>query len=96
MKALTLPSLALGATGWALTVAVTMVMLSGPFETRTCHTSCVQDLFFSAVAAGFAALLLAVIAFWRADRGVLTTLALLISGPLCAIFAALVLIGTLA
>ncbi|NEV61907.1 hypothetical protein [Thiorhodococcus minor] len=96
MKALSLPSLTLGVTGWGLTVAVTMVMLSGPFETRTCHTSCVQTLFFSAVAAGVVGLILAVVAFGRADRGRLEALALLVSGPLCAVFAALIFIGMLA
>lgn len=96
MKALSLPSLTFGVIGWALTVAVTNVMLSGPFEARECQTPCVQTLFFSAVAAGALGLILAVFAFRRADRGTLEALALVVSGPLCAIFAALILIGTLA
>lgn len=96
MKALSLPGLLLSIVGWVLTVMVATHILSGPYEARECQTSCVQTLFASGFGAAALALLLGLIAFWRASDRRLSAVVLFLSVPLFAIFAGIVGIGVLA
>ena len=72
---------------WTLTVLMTMNLLSGHFETRTCQTECVQFYFFAAVAAGFAALVTGLVSASSPRTRVIGISALVLAIPLCAIFA---------
>jgi hypothetical protein len=94
MKAAPLLGLVLTLGGWILLVATGTNVLSGPFEGRTCQSDCVQTLFYAAVAVGFSGLIVAAIAALRKQtRGLIAYGALLLALALCAIFAALILIG---
>ena len=71
---------------WTLTSLMTMNLLSGPFETRTCHTECVQSYFFAAVAAGFAAIVTGLASALNPNTTVIGIFTLILAIPLCAIF----------
>jgi hypothetical protein len=89
-------ALLLAGLGWLLTVLTGVNALSGDFEGRTCQTACLQGLFFGGIAAGVTALILGVIGLTKPDGRTLTYVALALALPLCAVFAALILIGNFA
>lgn len=71
---------------WTLTVLMTMNLLSGHFETRTCQTGCVQSYFFSAGAAGFVALVTGLVSAVSPKTRLIGIFALILAIPLCAIY----------
>ncbi|MBK1717074.1 hypothetical protein [Thiocystis violacea] len=96
MNVVPLFGLLLTGAGWMLTLMTATAMLSGSYEARTCQTECVQTLFFSGMAAGLLGLLLGLIAIRMSTGRALSQVVLWLAVPLCAIFAAIFLIGTLA
>lgn len=91
-------ALALGILGWAITVYITSVLLSGTaLETRSCQTGCIQVLFFSGLGIGLLAVVLSgVAAVKQTTARVLSYGALVLALPLFAIYAGIILIGKLA
>jgi hypothetical protein len=71
---------------WTLTVLMTMNLLSGHFDTRTCQTGCVQSYFFSAAATGFVALVTGLVSVLSPTTRVIGIFALILAIPLCAIY----------
>ena len=96
MNIASLPALLLTLAGWVLTAMSAAAMLSGPYDGRTCQTECVQTLFFSGMATGILGLVLGIVGLRLASGRRLSQVVLWLAGPLCAIFAALFLIGNLA
>lgn len=76
---------------WTLTALLTMNLLSGHFDTRTCQTGCVQTYFFAAAAAGFAALVTGVVSAVSQKTRVIGIFALILAIPLCAIYSVFLL-----
>ncbi|QGU32370.1 hypothetical protein [Thermochromatium tepidum] len=96
MNVASLPAILFTLAGWALTVLSAAAMLSGPYDGRTCQTECVQMLFFSGMVAGVLGLILAIVGLRFVVGRRLSQVTLWLAGPLCAIFAAILLIGILA
>lgn len=96
MNVASLPAILLTLAGWTLTALSAAAMLSGPYDGRTCQTECVQTLFFSGMATGVLGLILGIVGLRFATGRRLSQVSLWLAGPLCAIFAALFLIGNLA
>ncbi len=96
MNVFSLLALLLTIAGWVLTLITGVTLLSGPYEERICHTACVQVIFFSGVAAGAVGLLLGLVSLLRSSTRKFSYLVLALAIPLCAIFAMLILIGSLA
>lgn len=93
MKAIALIALLLGLAGWALFMLTGMNLLSGPLEERTCQTACVQTYFFAAVAAGLIGFALGALATLRPPSRVIGVASLVLTLPLCGVFATLFVIG---
>ncbi len=98
MKIFAPSALLLAISGWALTVFLGGILLSGKAaEERACQTDCVQQLFFSGLGIGVVALTLAVMALVRAStRKLVAYGALIFAAPLFAIYAGIIVIGNLA
>ena len=78
--------LLLTVTGWGLFALTAMNLLSGHLDERSCQTDCVQMMFYSAVVAGFAGLILSGISLIRPPRSILGIASTILAFPLCAIF----------
>ncbi|MBK1649404.1 hypothetical protein [Rhabdochromatium marinum] len=91
-------ALVLAVLGWVLTLFIGMTLLSGTaLAERACQTGCIQGLFFSGFAVGAVALLLAALALTKHTAArLLSGAALLLALPLFAVYAGIVVIGTLA
>ncbi|WPL17803.1 hypothetical protein Thiowin_02845 [Thiorhodovibrio winogradskyi] len=91
-------ALVLAMIGWALTLFITYTLLSGvPIEDRSCQTDCIKGLFFSGFAVGAVALILSGLAVATHPAGRIFSVAVLVlTAPLFAIYAGIVVIGTLA
>jgi hypothetical protein len=95
MSPLGLLALGLSAAGWGLTILTGLTLLTrGP--DGDCQTACVQVMFFSGVGAGGLGLLFGLLALRQPRGRPLTYIALALALPLCAILAALILIGVFA
>ena len=96
MNLLPLSALLLTLTAWILTALTGMNLLSGHFEDRTCQTDCVRTYFFSGVATGVGGLVLSGLSLMHPQGRILGLTALALALGLCAIFAALFVIGNFA
>ncbi len=96
MNLAAIPAFLLALSGWVLIVSSAVAMLSGPYEGRSCQTTCVQWLFFSGTGAALLGLILGIIGLRLAARQRLSQAALWLAGPLCAIVLTIILIGNLA
>lgn len=98
MKLLAPSALILAVVGWALTVYVGSVLLSGTtLAERSCQTGCIQVLFFSTLGVGAAAFILAGVAVWKQKTArVLSYTSLILAAGVLGINGGIVVIGVLA
>ena len=91
-------ALVLAVVGWGLTFYIGDTLLSGTaLEERACQTGCIKGLFFTGFGVGAVALLLSGLTLTKQAAGrILSAGALLLAFPLFAIYAGIVVIGTLA
>lgn len=95
MKPMPLFALLLALAGWALLVASGTHMLSGHFDTRSCQTACVSNLFWAGAGAGGLALVLALVGVMAQKGRALALGAAGLALPLCGVFAGIIGIGVL-
>lgn len=98
MKFLAPLALVLALVGWALTLYISSVLLSGTeLAERSCQTGCIQVLFFSGLGIGAIALVLAGLAVAKQTTArVLSYTSLLLAAGVFAVNSGIVVIGTLA
>ncbi|MBK5967980.1 MULTISPECIES: hypothetical protein [Thiorhodovibrio] len=91
-------AIVLALVGWGLTFFIGDTLLSGTaLEDRMCQTGCIKGLFFSGFGVGAVALVLSGLTLSKRAAGpILSVGALLLALPLFAIYAGIVVIGTLA